>query len=72
MSCPLIALLLGLSLLFSANAAKFSELYEPSWALDHVIYDGELLQLKLDNVSGTLLTELFSISIAHNIALRPI
>ncbi|ONK61249.1 uncharacterized protein A4U43_C08F27750 [Asparagus officinalis] len=43
---------LVLGLLLLANAAKFDELFEPSWALDHVAYDGQLLQLKLDNFSG--------------------
>ncbi|KAF9590768.1 hypothetical protein IFM89_038295 [Coptis chinensis] len=34
------------------SSANFSELFEPSWALDHVAYDGEQLKLKLDNYSG--------------------
>ncbi|GAB4859491.1 Xyloglucan endotransglucosylase protein 6 [Ancistrocladus abbreviatus] len=35
-----------------ANSAKFYELFKPSWALDHFIYEGDLLKLKLDKYSG--------------------
>lgn len=35
-----------------AQSSKFDELVQPSWATDHVIYDGELLKLKLDSSSG--------------------
>lgn len=34
------------------SASKFGDLFEPSWALDHIVYDGDLLHLKLDNFSG--------------------
>ncbi|XP_042486626.1 xyloglucan endotransglucosylase/hydrolase protein 9-like [Macadamia integrifolia] len=34
------------------TASKFDELFQPSWALDHFVYQGEQLQLKLDNYSG--------------------
>ncbi|GAB2274857.1 Xyloglucan endotransglucosylase protein 6 [Dionaea muscipula] len=34
------------------SSAKFDELFTPSWALDHFIYEGDLLKLKLDNYSG--------------------
>ncbi|KAG6657870.1 hypothetical protein CIPAW_04G119900 [Carya illinoinensis] len=34
------------------SSAKFEELFQPSWALDHFIHEGELLKLKLDNHSG--------------------
>ncbi|XP_058091428.1 xyloglucan endotransglucosylase protein 6 [Magnolia sinica] len=43
------------SLVFVAalgSSSSFDELFEPSWALDHVMYEGELLKLKLDNFSG--------------------
>ncbi|KAG6495258.1 hypothetical protein ZIOFF_043052 [Zingiber officinale] len=36
-----------------AQSSKFDELVQPSWATDHVIHDGELLKLKLDNSSGS-------------------
>lgn len=35
------------------SCSKFDELVQPSWATDHIIYEGELLKLKLDNSSGT-------------------
>eukprot|EP01018_Ginkgo_biloba_P003169 Gb_22329 [translate_table: standard] len=31
---------------------NFSDLFEASWALDHVMHEGELLKLKLDRTSG--------------------
>ncbi|KAF8409443.1 hypothetical protein HHK36_005519 [Tetracentron sinense] len=46
--CFSVALLLGL-----VSSSKFDELFQPSWALDHVIYEGEQLKLKLDNYSGS-------------------
>ncbi|XAR55431.1 Xyloglucan:xyloglucosyl transferase [Bertholletia excelsa] len=36
----------------SVSSSKFDELFQPSWALDHFIYEGELLKMKLDNYSG--------------------
>ncbi|CAM8937371.1 unnamed protein product [Rhodiola kirilowii] len=35
-----------------AESAKFDELFQPSWASDHLLYEGELLKLKLDSNSG--------------------
>nr|AFK42982.1 unknown [Lotus japonicus] len=35
-----------------AESAKFDELFQPNWAFDHFIYEGDLLKLKLDNSSG--------------------
>jgi len=35
-----------------SNCAEFNDIFEPSWANDHVMYEGELLKLKLDNISG--------------------
>ncbi|KAF5183400.1 Xyloglucan endotransglucosylase/hydrolase [Thalictrum thalictroides] len=56
-SCSnLVLLLLSLWVLgfmsVMSSAAKFDELFEPSWALDHVSFEGEELKLKLDNFSG--------------------
>ncbi|XP_043688321.1 xyloglucan endotransglucosylase/hydrolase protein 9-like [Telopea speciosissima] len=34
------------------STSTFDELFQPSWALDHFIYEGEQLKLKLDNYSG--------------------
>eukprot|EP01018_Ginkgo_biloba_P002974 Gb_40789 [translate_table: standard] len=36
----------------ASQCARFNDFFEPSWALDHVMYEGELLKLKLDNTSG--------------------
>ncbi|KAK1309143.1 Xyloglucan endotransglucosylase/hydrolase protein 9 [Acorus calamus] len=35
-----------------SSSKKFDELFQSSWASDHLIYEGELLKLKLDNYSG--------------------
>lgn len=46
-------LFVGLILMVgSVSSAKFEELFQPSWATDHFVYEGELLKLKLDNYSG--------------------
>lgn len=37
------------------ESRNFHELFQPSWAFDHFIYEGELLKLRLDNSSGTLI-----------------
>ncbi|KAA3482677.1 xyloglucan endotransglucosylase/hydrolase protein 9-like [Gossypium australe] len=42
----------GLMMLGLASSAEFHELFQPGWANDHFIYEGELLKLKLDNFSG--------------------
>eukprot|EP01018_Ginkgo_biloba_P003171 Gb_22345 [translate_table: standard] len=34
------------------SAVHFNDSFEPSWAFDHVMYEGELLKLKLDRTSG--------------------
>lgn len=49
-----LGLFLGLVLVGLASSKKFDELFQPSWALDHIAYEGELLKLKLDNFSGKL------------------
>lgn len=36
----------------SVISAKFDELFQSNWALDHITYEGEVLKLKLDNYSG--------------------
>ncbi|CAN1220374.1 Xyloglucan endotransglucosylase protein 6 [Linum perenne] len=35
------------------SSAQFDDLFQPSWAFDHVIHEGEQLKLKLDNYSGS-------------------
>lgn len=39
-----------------AAAGKFDDVVEPSWANDHVVYEGDLLKLRLDSSSGTCST----------------
>ncbi|CAN6457901.1 unnamed protein product [Victoria cruziana] len=34
------------------QSARFDELFQPSWASDHLDYEGETLKLKLDSYSG--------------------
>ncbi|MED6205002.1 Xyloglucan endotransglucosylase protein 6 [Stylosanthes scabra] len=48
----LLVFFVGLVLVGVAASSKFEELYQPAWAFDHFIHDGELLKLKLDNYSG--------------------
>ncbi|XP_022986355.1 xyloglucan endotransglucosylase/hydrolase protein 9-like [Cucurbita maxima] len=36
----------------SIESRNFHDLFQPSWAFDHFIYEGELLKLRLDNSSG--------------------
>lgn len=35
------------------SSSRFDELFKPSWAFDHFTYDGEAINMKLDNHSGT-------------------
>ncbi|CAN4103428.1 unnamed protein product [Withania somnifera] len=35
------------------SSSRFEELYQPSWALDHLTTEGEILRMKLDIQSGT-------------------
>jgi hypothetical protein len=44
-----VAALLGAGV---AAATKFDDVVQPSWANDHVVYDGDLLKLRLDSSSG--------------------
>ncbi|MBA0815817.1 hypothetical protein Gohar_000549, partial [Gossypium harknessii] len=50
--CASFGLFVGLMMLGLVSSAKFDELFQPGWAMDHFIYEGELLKLKLDNYSG--------------------
>ena len=47
-----LGLVVSLLLVGVATSAKFDELFQPSWAHDHFLYEGEQLKLKLDNYSG--------------------
>lgn len=42
----------SLALLGLVSSAKFDELFQPTWALDHFTYEGEQVHMKLDNFSG--------------------
>lgn len=44
-----VAALLGAGV---AAATKFDDVVQPSWANDHMVYDGDLLKLRLDANSG--------------------
>ncbi|KAK4255403.1 hypothetical protein QN277_008407 [Acacia crassicarpa] len=48
----LLCFLLCLVMVGLANSAKFDELFHPAWALDHFIYEGDVVKLKLDRYSG--------------------
>lgn len=48
------SLFVGLLMVGLGSSAKFDDLYQTSWAFDHVQYDGDTLKLKLDNFSGKL------------------
>ena len=42
-----------LSLRFLAsNFAQFTDIFEPGWAIDHFMFEGELLKLKLNKFFG--------------------
>ncbi|XP_077231353.1 xyloglucan endotransglucosylase protein 6-like [Tasmannia lanceolata] len=45
-------LLCLMTLLKLAISANFSELFQPNWAPDHIVSEGDILKLKLDNISG--------------------
>ncbi|XP_062186307.1 uncharacterized protein LOC133889842 isoform X1 [Phragmites australis] len=46
-----VAALLGAGVV-AAGASKFDDVVQPSWANDHIVYDGDLLKLRLDSSSG--------------------
>ncbi|GMH11048.1 hypothetical protein Nepgr_012889 [Nepenthes gracilis] len=52
MASLLLVLSCGTAMVGPGSSANFDELFRPSWALDHFIYQGDLLELKLDNHSG--------------------
>jgi len=35
-----------------ASTSYFDRLFQPSWAFDHFVQEGDLLKLKLDNYCG--------------------
>ncbi|KAF5741464.1 Xyloglucan endotransglucosylase/hydrolase protein 9 precursor [Tripterygium wilfordii] len=53
MSVFVVGFFVGLVLVVGfASSVNFDELYQPSWASDHFLYEGELIKLKLDQSSG--------------------
>ena len=53
--CVLSSMVMLCSLFVGSQCSAFNDFFYPSWALDHVMYEGELLKLKLDNTSGIFL-----------------
>lgn len=48
-----LGLFVGLMLVVGvASTSNFDQLFQPSWAFDHFVHEGDLLKLKLDNYSG--------------------
>lgn len=47
------------SLVVGCQCAAFNDFFYPSWAVDHVMSQGDLLQLKLDHASGICLFYFF-------------
>ncbi|KAK4784785.1 hypothetical protein SAY86_019153 [Trapa natans] len=45
-------LFVGLVVAGSVSSTKFEELFQPSWAADHHVHEGDVLKLKLDYYSG--------------------
>jgi len=46
------ALLVAAGVAAAEAASKFDDVVQPSWANDHMVYDGDLLKLRLDANSG--------------------
>lgn len=45
----------------STVPSRFDELYQPTWAMDHFVYQGDLIKMRLDNFSG-IFAKLINIS----------
>ncbi|KAF3787747.1 Xyloglucan endotransglucosylase/hydrolase protein 9 [Nymphaea thermarum] len=45
-------LVLVLCLELAVGSLRFEDRFQPNWAPDHVMYDGDLIELRLDNSSG--------------------
>ncbi|KAL9145146.1 hypothetical protein ABFS82_13G020700 [Erythranthe guttata] len=44
--------LVGTCVCSSSSSSRFDDLFQPSWALDHFTYQGDVLNMKLDNYSA--------------------
>ncbi|KAK3010785.1 hypothetical protein RJ639_011311 [Escallonia herrerae] len=51
MGCSVLGFSVALLLVGSVCSSKFDELFQPYWANDHFVYEGEQLKMKLDNYS---------------------
>lgn len=51
MGVCVVFLMVGL-VMSSSSTSRFDEFFQPSWALDHFLYEGEVLRMKLDTNSG--------------------
>lgn len=62
MGCAMLGVCVGLVMLMGSgvSSSKFDELFEPGWAMDHFVYEGETLKMKLDNFSGNFFTSFFN------------
>lgn len=52
----ILGMLAAFSVVGCLCSSSFDELFQPSWALDHFTYEGEVLKMKLDNYSGKYTT----------------
>lgn len=62
MAMGCVMLCVGLVMLMGSgvSSSKFDELFEPAWAMDHFVYQGETLKMKLDNFSGNFLLQIYA------------
>lgn len=58
-------LIFSLLMVGLVSSSRFEELYQPSWAFDHLTTEGEILRMKLDHLSGTF--DIFSCCIILHI-----
>nr|GMC72872.1 xyloglucan endotransglucosylase/hydrolase protein 9 [Ipomoea batatas] len=52
MGVCVVFVMVGLVMSSSSSTSRFDEFFQPSWALDHFLYEGEVLRMKLDTNSG--------------------
>lgn len=50
-----LGVMIGLMMVVTpVSSKKFDELFQARWALDHFVYQGDTLRMKLDKLSGNL------------------
>lgn len=55
MTMILVLFILAMLLLLfvhAVNSANFSEVFQPNWAPDHIVIQGDQISLSLDNTTG--------------------